>query len=234
VLRPCLSNTSTATTSINSPTQAQPAHQDQVQPLLYPVKGQVPEFYRSSRSNTQSILQPTAPTSFWIASTEPHRSTSQTKLFPARQRISNTIASLARRLWGECKPHYQTSVAAPTPQATQVEPGGRQPPPHPGNWAGCPRPTIAVRRVPQIDRQSQDPQAPVGGHPRPHHSRAFIRARATTLSTTSGALARHFHGGSGDRRTCRGGGVRKPPKKRPVQGKVSKPTTHDGGVRKPL
>jgi hypothetical protein len=31
---------------VNSPTQAQPAHQDLVQPLLYPVKGQVPEYYR--------------------------------------------------------------------------------------------------------------------------------------------------------------------------------------------
>jgi hypothetical protein len=101
-------------------------------------------------------------------------------------------------------------VAVPTPEATQVEPVCRQPAPHPGNWAGCPRPTIAVRRVPQIDRQSQDTPAPVGGHPLLRHSRAFIRERATTRSTTSEVLARHFHGGSGDRRTCdrRGGGVR--------------------------
>jgi hypothetical protein len=118
VLRPCLSNTYTTTTPINSPTQAQPAHQDQVQPLLYPGKGQVPEFYRSSRSNTQSILQPAAPTSFWIASTKPHRSTIQAKLLAARLCLSNTIASLARRRWGECKPHYQTSVALSPPQAT--------------------------------------------------------------------------------------------------------------------
>ena len=32
---------------VNSPTRAQTAHQDQYQPLLYPVKGQIPEYYRS-------------------------------------------------------------------------------------------------------------------------------------------------------------------------------------------
>ncbi|GAB7323256.1 hypothetical protein MBLNU13_g05739t1 [Cladosporium sp. NU13] len=32
---------------VNSPTRAQTAHQDQFQPLLYPVKGQIPEYYRS-------------------------------------------------------------------------------------------------------------------------------------------------------------------------------------------
>lgn len=32
---------------VNSPTRNQVAHQDQFQPLLYPVKGQVPEYYRS-------------------------------------------------------------------------------------------------------------------------------------------------------------------------------------------
>jgi hypothetical protein len=32
---------------VNSPTRAQTAHQDQFQPLLFPVKGQIPEYYRS-------------------------------------------------------------------------------------------------------------------------------------------------------------------------------------------
>jgi hypothetical protein len=32
---------------VNSPTRNQTAHQDQFQPLLYPVKGQIPEYYRS-------------------------------------------------------------------------------------------------------------------------------------------------------------------------------------------
>jgi hypothetical protein len=32
---------------VNSPTHTQTAHQDQFQPLLFPVKGQVPEYYRS-------------------------------------------------------------------------------------------------------------------------------------------------------------------------------------------
>lgn len=32
---------------VNSPTHAQTAHQDQFQPLLFPVKGQIPEYYRS-------------------------------------------------------------------------------------------------------------------------------------------------------------------------------------------
>jgi len=32
---------------VNSPTRSQPAHQDTFQPLLYPVKGQIPEYYRS-------------------------------------------------------------------------------------------------------------------------------------------------------------------------------------------
>ena len=32
---------------VNSPTRAQTAHQDQFQPLLYPIKGQIPEYYRS-------------------------------------------------------------------------------------------------------------------------------------------------------------------------------------------
>lgn len=32
---------------VNSPTRNQTAYQDQFQPLFYPVKGQIPEYYRS-------------------------------------------------------------------------------------------------------------------------------------------------------------------------------------------
>lgn len=49
---------------VNSPTRTQTAHQDQFQPLLYPFKGQIPEYYRDpgdpsvchSRSSLDSLV----------------------------------------------------------------------------------------------------------------------------------------------------------------------------------
>ena len=49
---------------VNNPSGVQVAHQDQFQPLLYPVKGQIPEYYRDpvdpsvchSRSSLDSLV----------------------------------------------------------------------------------------------------------------------------------------------------------------------------------